>query len=152
MKIITRYIPITNGLLPIMAIFLLTINVSQAQGNAERLIGSWQFSTETSFSKMNQNAAERMGRDTELQQKIRAAYIGKTIAFMPDGSYAQVLGNGQKASGKWAVDKNMVRITVADGSAFYFRFQIVRGTLLLRPPNTEKTAQSIVPDQYFTKI
>lgn len=43
-------------------------------------------------------------KNSQLKLQIQSAYIGKTIGFVPNKIYSQILDNGRKASKKWKVN------------------------------------------------
>ncbi|WP_394974038.1 hypothetical protein [uncultured Croceitalea sp.] len=139
---------------PLFVLFILLNSnlVVAQQTNAEKIVGSWVFEAEASFSSMNKKASDFMNKNPQLKLQIQSAYIGKTITFLSNGNYSQTLGDGAKSSGQWKLNGSTVLIAAPDGAVFSYNFNLSNTNLLLTAVHEQGKSVSIVPNQYFIKI
>nr|WP_297913227.1 hypothetical protein [uncultured Allomuricauda sp.] len=120
--------------------------------DANALLGSWQFDSASSFAQRAEATKAVVEAHPEIQSKIMASYVGKSISFFENGDYQQQLGDGSNASGRWSTDGGSLLISTSDGSVYRFSFGINGDQLLLQTISDDPGYKSLVPNQYFTKI
>lgn len=141
------------ALLLSIALMFLSTNLVQSQNSKDRsIVGSWLFSSQFSFSKMDKKADDHLKKNPQLRARIQSAYTGKRITFFANGDYSQVLANGKEATGQWQVQDTSLVIASPAGIKYYYTYRFQGNILIIS--STKKTANSIsvVPDQYFTKL
>ncbi|AWX45120.1 hypothetical protein HME9304_02130 [Flagellimonas maritima] len=134
-------------------LFFLTLHPIQSQINdSDRIVGSWFFDSESSFAEVDREVNDFMEANPQLRVKMQSAYTGKTITFLANGAYGQVLGDGTRASGEWYIREDALFIKSQNDVVYTFQFKIQDNKLVLTTVSQNRESKSVVPNQYFTKI
>ena len=118
------------------------------------LVGTWTFNYEDSFKKMDPSATKRYSSMPQSQQlTIEKSYKGRKITFSADGNYLQVLADGRKATGTWALIKNDKSIEITDpkGNKYIQKIKEITNTTLVLKPENSGTSKMFISEWNYTK-
>src|SRR4051812_31720677 len=86
-------------------IFLVFIQVSNAQTANEQIIGTWVLNYESSLSKMEDREKTQYNVMPEQERaKIESVYRGRKITLDSNKNFIQTLANGIQSVGIWALE------------------------------------------------
>lgn len=129
-------------------------SLGQNQSTASLLIGTWTFNYEDSFKKMESLATKRYDSMPQARQlTIQKSYKGRKIIFSADGNYLQVLADGRKATGTWALIKNdkSIEITDTKGNKYIQKIKEITNTTLVLKPENIGTSKMFISEWNYTK-
>ncbi len=144
---------------PIKYIILLFVVVSfvqnvTGQSVEEKLIGTWVLDYDTSISKMKLNMKAHFDTIPQLQRRqIVSVYRGRQVTYMPNGHYEQVLADGRKSIGTWALssNKNTIEITDPRNKVHAQVIKRLNNTLLIITIGSRAGSKALISELYFIK-
>ncbi len=124
----------------------------RAQSQPHPIVGNWIFDEVSSMAQMNLEVKQHLDSLPQLRTQVLSNYIGRTMHFIEDGSYQQLMTNGNSLTGTWSILAPDV-LLITDGSGNVLQQQIVTlspSTLILKHPVLGDT-RPLFNQVHFTK-
>lgn len=141
---------IIHSMLLLLALILLSSNVRGQEFHP--IVGTWVFNGTNSYPKMIIEAKTRMDTIPNLRSKFYSDYDGRSMIFLPNGNFTQVMGSGIRLNGTWSVEGKTLVLRNEKGESFYQQIGELTSNsmILILPSNGE--SKPVLPELHFQKI
>ena len=135
--------------LPFFALLLYVVHMNGQESHP--IEGTWIFNGNSSYARMATDMQTHLDTIPDLRSKFYADYEGRTMIFLPNGNFVQVMGSGMHLNGTWTVEGSALIIRNSDGDSFYQEIgELTESSLVLLLPSYGE-AKPLLPELHFTK-
>ena len=133
-------------------VILLAASQAFSQGSPHSIEGSWTFNDTASFPKMNLEVKQHLDSLPQLKTQVLANYVGRVLTFNSDGTYMQVMTNGNSVNGTWSITpEDMLLIDDGNGNVLQQRIITINPSVLILAHPVLGDSLPLFKQTHFTK-